>query len=124
MTTELTAKIERIAAERAKLFEELPCCKGGMAWCHAHADLCDRIVRAIYQDAIEREEEVPPIALIATGGYGRREMAPYSDIDISLVPFDDSSPVVDRLVHRLYQDIHAAFGTLLHIDVGWAFRLI
>jgi len=124
MTPELTAKIEKIAAERAKLFEELPCFAGGMAWCHAHADLCDRIVRAIYQDAIEQEPDVPPIALIATGGYGRREMAPYSDIDISLVPLDDASPTVDRLVHRLYQDIHAAFGSILHIDVGWAFRLI
>ncbi len=124
MTPDLTAKIDRIAAERAKLFEELPCYEGGMAWCHAHADICDRTVRAIYQHAIEQEDEVPPIALIATGGYGRREMAPYSDIDISLVPLDDASPVVDRLVHRLYQDIHAAFGSVLHMDVGWAFRLI
>ncbi len=123
MKAELASTIEQIAAERERLFEQLPCYERGITWCQEHSDLCDRAVRAIYQAAIADEPETP-VALIATGGYGRREMAPFSDIDITLVPLDDGSPAVDRLVHRIYQDIHAAFGTTLKIDVGWAFRLI
>ena len=123
MKEDLSLTIEKISAERARLLDELPCYESGLAWCHAHSDLCDRVVRAIYQAAINEDAEAPPVALIATGGYGRREMAPYSDIDITLVPLE-VSPALDRLVHRLYQDIHAAFGTIFRMEVGWAFRLI
>jgi [protein-PII] uridylyltransferase len=124
MTEDLAGIIERIAADRTRLFDELPCYTGALEWCQAHSDLCDRALRAIFQAALADEPDAPPLALIATGGYGRREMSPYSDIDITLVPLDESSPAIDRLVHRLYQDIHAAFGTAFRIDVGWAFRLI
>lgn len=124
MREDLSGAIERIAAERTHLFEQLPCYAGGLEWCQAHSDLCDRAVRTIYQAALLEEPDASPIALIATGGYGRREMAPFSDIDITLVPMDESSAAIDRLIHRLYQDIHAAFGTTFRIDVGWAFRLI
>ena len=124
MREDLTSTIERIAAERLRLIEELPCYSGGLDWCQAHSDLCDRALRAIFQAALVDEPDAPPLALIATGGYGRREMAPYSDIDVTLVPLDESSPAIDRLIHRLYQDIHSAFGTTFRLEVGWAFRLV
>jgi len=124
MTDDLTQAIERIAAERTKLIEQLPCHDGGLDWCQLHADLCDRAVRLIFSACVSDYGNVPSLALIATGGYGRREMAPYSDIDITLVPGDDGSPELDQIIHRLYQDLHHAFGTIFRIDVGWAYRLI
>lgn len=124
MNENLASMVERLAAERSGLLERLPCFAGGLEWCQAHTDLCDRAARLIFDAAIRDEPDAPPMALVATGGYGRRELAPYSDIDITLVPLDESSPVLDRVIHRLYQDVHTAFGTLFRVDVGWAFRLI
>lgn len=124
MNEELSSLVQRLAAERSSLLERLPCYASGLEWCQAHTDLSDRAARLIFDAAVREEPDAPPLALIATGGYGRRELAPYSDIDITLVPFDESSPVLDSMIHRLYQDIHHAFGTVFRVDVGWAFRLI
>jgi [protein-PII] uridylyltransferase len=124
MNPELAGAIQTLAAERSRLLEQLPCYQGGLEWCQANTDLCDRVARMVFQDAVQQEPEAPPVALIATGGYGRRELAPYSDIDVTLVPVDEGSPVLDGLVRRIYQDLHHAFGTIFRVDVGWAFRLI
>lgn len=124
MKQSLAESIAAIVAERAVLIQRLPCSGGGLAWCAAHTELCDRAVRLVFQEALKDLPDSPTVALIATGGYGRRELAPHSDIDITLVPQEEGSPSLDPLIRRLYQDIHDAFGSAFRIDVGWAFRLI
>lgn len=123
MKDPLAAKIREIAAERSSLISCVPSFEGGLEWCHAHTELCDRVVRMIFKEAVADLPDLPTVALIATGGYGRRELAPFSDIDITLVPLEDSSSDLDPLIRRLYQDIHHAFQTVMRLDVGWAFRL-
>src|SRR5438132_11285074 len=46
----------------------------------ALTELADEILLALYAKASEGASEVPGVALVALGGYGRRELAPYSDI--------------------------------------------
>jgi len=81
-------------------------------------------VQVLYDDLQSSHRELPALALIATGGYGRSELSPYSDIDITVVPSDEASPDLDQAIRHLFQDLHWAFCTALRMDVGYAYRLI
>ena len=52
----------------------------------AHSDAVDEIVRRAFADALASQDKSPAgVALVALGGYGRRELAPGSDLDVLLV---------------------------------------
>ena len=61
--------------------------------------------------------------MIATGGYGRQELSPFSDVDLTVVPFDDAAPELDDAVRGLYRDLHDAFARF-GLPLGYAFRLV
>ncbi|MBI4581507.1 MAG: [protein-PII] uridylyltransferase [Planctomycetes bacterium] len=77
----------------------------------ALTDLCDQIVARVYRQAIEhsppedRPAIVKDLALVALGGYGRRDLAPYSDIDLLFLAGDADSPAVRSFVSRMVRDL-------------------
>lgn len=96
----------------------------GVSWCVHHSEIADEVVQVLFDDLQASQPDLPPLALIATGGYGRSELSPHSDIDITVVPSDEASPALDQAIRHLFQDLHWAFCTALHMDVGYAYRLI
>ena len=69
----------------------------------ALADVYDRAIAARWRHAIDGI--AGPLALIATGGWARLEMAPYSDIDLVVLHRgapDDAKRVIDRLLYPLW----------------------
>jgi [protein-PII] uridylyltransferase len=126
MRPETKQKIERLAGERSRLIDGLRDSphQAGLAWCNQHSLLCDRVIQSLYEALREESPGFPELAVIATGGYGRREVAPHSDVDLTVVPRDDSDPALDTAVRNLFQAMHWAFGTVLRINLGYAYRLI
>jgi [protein-PII] uridylyltransferase len=124
MTEELASQIDRLAERRRALLERLRERPSGQSWCEEHSDLADEAVALMYRNLAATYPDLPPLALIATGGYGRRELAPHSDIDITVVPLDEASPQLDPAIRELFRDLHSAFGSILKLDVGYAYRLI
>jgi [protein-PII] uridylyltransferase len=82
---------------------------------HGHAELIDRTVRALWNDA-----GVPrAAALIATGGYGRGELYPCSDIDLLILLATDPTEAEREALERL-------IGTMwdIGLEIGHSVRTV
>ena len=101
-----------LAEERAKIKQQHDGGSPGIQVCARLTDMLDQVVLSLFESALE---ELPSadqmllrheIALVAHGGYGRRDVAPYSDVDLMLLygPKADRlmAPLAKRLLHDLY----------------------
>jgi len=77
---------------------------GGVV-CRAISDLYDAAIAERF--AVAREGVKTPLALVATGGWARRELAPYSDIDFIVLHDKDEAAakqVTDKLLYPLWDE--------------------
>jgi [protein-PII] uridylyltransferase len=67
------------------------------------ADVHDQLVAGLWHAVADQVPELAgaPLALLATGGWGRREMAPFSDIDLLLVTTRRHTDLVRDVAERL-----------------------
>jgi [protein-PII] uridylyltransferase len=70
-----------------------------------HSEIMDGLVRKAFQKA-QANLPSPSVCLMAVGGYGRAELAPYSDTDLLLVHStsnrSDLSPLIERTLYPLW----------------------
>ena len=70
-----------------------------------HSDLVDGLVRMAFQKA-QSQVSAPSVCLIAVGGYGRAELAPYSDVDLLLLysssKKENLPPLVEKILYPLW----------------------
>jgi len=114
---------ERIFREAA----DLP----GRERCRWLSALIDLVVRRMLEVACEDPDNpglagraYRHLAVAATGGYGRRELAPYSDIDINFIASSEDDPDVDVVTRRMFRLIMDVFLAEAKMKVGYAFRLL
>src|SRR5262245_39916128 len=77
---------------------------GGLA-CRRIADVYDHALAARFAEATAGISA--PLALVATGGWARRELAPYSDIDFIILHDRDekaAKQASDRLLYPLWDE--------------------
>lgn len=58
---------------------------GGVELCRALSDATDTWLQQVFAEAIAGVKKSDDVVLLAVGGYGRRELAPQSDLDVLLV---------------------------------------
>src|SRR5437868_13357148 len=114
---------EKIVAGREKLRRQHESGSPGVQLCAHFTDLLEAIVLELFDEALaglspaERSDVESDTAIIAHAGFGRRAMAPYSDIDVMLLHArgmrEKLSPVIRRFSQNLYDT---------GIDVGFAAR--
>ncbi len=78
---------------------------GGLEIARARAELIDTVLHSILKAALHtRQGNVLPIALVATGGYGRSTLNPRSDIDL-LFLLPRASTKLPKPLRELVQDV-------------------
>ncbi len=78
---------------------------GGLEIARARAGLIDTVLRSIFKAVLHsRQGNVPSIALVATGGYGRSTLNPRSDIDL-LFLLPRASTKLPKPLQELVQDV-------------------
>jgi [protein-PII] uridylyltransferase len=103
---------EQMTAGREKLRRQHDSDSPGVQVCAHFTDLLEQIVRALFQDALAelpaaaQERAASSVALVAHSGFGRREMAPYSDIDVMLLHSSKVSDQIKPLTRRFSQNLY------------------
>ena len=89
---------EVLNAKRAQVDTLLQGERGAVV-CAALTEVIDEVVRSLYLGA-----ETPTLTILATGGYGRRELCPESDIDLFFLAEDPEANEagVQHILHGLW----------------------
>ena len=72
------------------------------------ADLYDDVVLDIWHEAIREhatDERLSGLSLVAHGGFGRRDLSPYSDADLMLLTTASSESLAGKLAGNLTRDL-------------------
>lgn len=84
----------------------------GTELCHAISDHTDEWLKQVFEEATKDLGKKERVALLAVGGYGRRELAPFSDLDVVLV--HDKVKSIEQIASKLWYPIWDAGMKLGH----------
>ncbi|MEX2560690.1 MAG: HD domain-containing protein, partial [Pirellulales bacterium] len=114
LRTHVLAVKERLAAGREKIEARHRKGSPGIQVCWALSDLLDTLVLELFETALSDLGQDGPdglrgqVALVPHGGYGRRDVAPYSDVDLMILHTSAARSQVAPLAERMVRDLFDA----------------
>ena len=110
---------EQLALGRDKLRRQHASGSPGAQVCTHFTELLEEIVLDLFHDAADDERLASRVALVAHSGCGRREMAPFSDVDLMLLhPFKSDEEML-QLVRPFNYHLFD-----LGLEIGFAARSV
>ena len=101
MTVDRDALLERLKTAlgegRTEIRDQFESGASGADAAAALSRVIDHIIGALH-DVAAREAGAGPLAVVAVGGYGRGELAPYSDVDLLFLLDNEATPADTRFV--------------------------
>ena len=98
---------ELYSKESARLKEEFAATREGSFFLAGRTELVDSVARRAWREIISSDPEGPKdFALVALGGYGRRWLFPYSDIDLLFLHAGDKTEgKIKEPIRRFSQEL-------------------
>lgn len=84
----------------------------------AHTKLVDTVLEELFQE-LSKASALKDMSLVAVGGYGRRELTPWSDVDLMFLCKETSS---QETLESIYRILHVLWD--LHLEVGHSVRTV
>ncbi len=109
---------------KARCFEQFAASPTGLDWSDAWTEVIDGAIREVYYQLEHESADVGPISVVATGGYGRRDLSPFSDVDLAVIPLDEQAPGLDQVIRNLFNQLHIVLNDALGVRVDYSYRLI
>jgi len=128
LEAETTAQLARVIIdERLRLKAANAPAPQGVRACRGLTEVVDLAIQrmldlALPEETAVREATRPKIAVVATGGYGRRELCPFSDIDVTFIVSEEEDPALDATVRRMFLTLMETFGQQVGLKVGYGYR--
>jgi [protein-PII] uridylyltransferase len=116
----------RLEAGKAGILERHRAGAGGQEIVRSISALTDEVIQGMFARICgELPGAAPPrVALIATGGYGRRELSPRSDVDLlALLPGDDAPAAERARADAAAERLHRALWDA-GLEAGFAARTL
>jgi len=107
----------RLEQGRAEILARHRAGAGGQEVVRAISDLTDAVISELFRALCEGQE--PPLSVVATGGYGRRELAPRSDVDLLALLPEKKDPAADAIAEKLHRALWDA-----GLEAGYAARTL
>jgi [protein-PII] uridylyltransferase len=123
ISSAVLAAREAIATDREKLKKQHESGSPGVQVCAHFTDLLEEIVVDLFRDALgdlpadSRKDAEAATAVIAHSGFGRRAMAPYSDLDVMLLHAPRKRDAIEKVIRRFSQNLYDT-----GLDIGFAAR--
>jgi [protein-PII] uridylyltransferase len=98
---------------------------GGREICAGRAELIDVLLRHVFgqaKGATRKQTAASSVALIALGGYGRRELNPFSDVDVMFLHRQSAARVSSELTQLIEQVLYLLWD--IGFKVGHSTRSI
>ena len=87
---------------------------------HAFTDEVDAVLLDIYASLIPEEMAEQKICLVALGGYGRRELCPYSDVDVLVLHEEGHAEEAIAAMVRRFWDVGLNMGCVVRTPASCA----
>lgn len=123
LSAAVVAARETLAGTRDKLRRQHEGGSPGVQVCAHFTDLLEEVVGSLFTAALDeldpalRSRLEPGISLVAHSGFGRREIAPFSDVDLMLLHSKDVRQAGGQLVRRFSQHLYDT-----GMEIGFAAR--
>src|SRR5256714_11846859 len=100
---------QRLDSGRAEIFDRHRAGAGGQQVVRAISDLTDAVLQEMFASLASEYGSPSDLALVATGGYGRRELSPRSDVDLlALLPSQKADPARKERAEAVAESVHRA----------------